>query len=40
MGMRLLRGPVLPGTKIGSCTYRLWLNEQTVGRDEVLVRNT
>ncbi len=39
MGMRLLSGPVTPGTKGGSYKYRLWLNEQMVGRGEVLVRD-
>ena len=38
VGMRLLSGPVVPGTKTGSYKYRLWLNEQMVGRGEVLVR--
>jgi hypothetical protein len=39
MGMRLLSGPIVPGTKVGSYKYRLWLNEQMVGRGEVLVRD-
>lgn len=37
-GMRLTSGPVVPGTKSGSYKYRLWLNEQMVGRGEVMVR--
>jgi len=37
-GMRLLSGPVVPGTKSGNYKYRLWLNEQMVGRGEVIVR--
>jgi hypothetical protein len=38
VGVRLLSGPVVPGTKTGSYKYRLWLNDQMVGRGEVLVR--
>jgi hypothetical protein len=38
VGMRLLSGPVVPGTKTGSYKYRVWLNDQMVGRGEVLVR--
>ncbi len=38
VGMRLLSGPVVAGTKTGSYKYRLWLNDQMVGRGEVLVR--
>jgi hypothetical protein len=37
-GTRLLSGPVTPGTKPGGYKYRLWLNEQMVGRGEVIVR--
>ena len=38
VGMRLLSGPVAPGTKPTSYKYRLWLNDQMVGRGEVIVR--
>ncbi len=38
-GMRLQTGPARPGTKSGSYKYRLWLNEQLVGRGEVLLRD-
>ena len=37
-GMRLLSGPTIAGTKPGSFKYRLWLNDQMVGRGEVIVR--
>lgn len=37
-GMRLLSGPARPGTKAGSYKYRLWLNDQMVGRGEVILR--
>jgi len=37
-GMRLMSGPVVMGTKSGSYKYRLWLNDQMVGRGEVVVR--
>jgi hypothetical protein len=37
-GMRLLSGPARPGTKPGSYKYRLWLNDQMVGRGEVILR--
>jgi len=37
-GMRLQSGPVVPGTKSGHYKYRLFLNEQMVGRGEVIVR--
>jgi hypothetical protein len=37
-GMRLLSGPTIVGTKPGSFKYRLWLNDQMVGRGEVIVR--
>jgi len=36
--MRLQSGPVVPGTKGGNYKYRLFLNEQMVGRGEVIVR--
>jgi hypothetical protein len=39
MGMRLLSGPPTIGTKAGSYKYRLWLNDQMVGRGEVIVRD-
>jgi len=38
-GMRLLSGPPVPGTKAGSYKYRLWLNDQMVGRGEVILRD-
>jgi hypothetical protein len=38
MGMRLLSGPAVAGTKPGSYKYRLWLNEQMVGKGEVILR--
>jgi hypothetical protein len=38
VGMRLLSGPAVVGTKPGSYKYRLWLNEQMVGKGEVIVR--
>src|SRR3974377_615955 len=38
MGMRLLSGPPVAGTKAGTYKYRLWLNDQMVGRGEVIVR--
>lgn len=37
-GMRLLSGPVRPGTKPATYKYRLWLNDQMVGQGEVIVR--
>jgi hypothetical protein len=37
-GMRLMSGPVVLGTKAGNYKYRVWLNEQMVGRAEVVVR--
>jgi hypothetical protein len=37
-GIRLISGPVVPGTKNGGYKYRLFLNEQMVGRGEVIVR--
>jgi hypothetical protein len=36
--MRLMSGPTIAGTKPGSFKYRLWLNDQMVGRGEVIVR--
>jgi hypothetical protein len=33
-----LSGPAVVGTKPGSYKYRLWLNEQMVGKGEVIVR--
>lgn len=39
VGMRLQTGPPRPGTKVGSYKYRLWINEQLVGRGEVLLRD-
>ena len=38
-GMRLLSGPAVAGTKTGSYKYRLWLNDQMVGRGEVILRD-
>jgi hypothetical protein len=38
-GMRLLSGPSVPGAKPGSYKYRVWLNDQLVGRGEVLLRD-
>ena len=38
-GMRLLSGPPVAGTKPGSYKYRLWLNDQMVGRGEVILRD-
>jgi hypothetical protein len=38
VGMRLLSGPPLPGARPGSYKYRVWLNDQLVGRGEVLLR--
>ena len=38
VGMRLLSGPSVAGTKPGSYKYRLWLNEQMGGKGEVIVR--
>ena len=39
VGMRLLSGPSLPGAKAGTYKYRVWLNDQLVGRGEVLLRD-
>jgi len=39
MGMRLLSGPPVAGMKTGSYKYRLWLNDQMVGRGEVILRD-
>ena len=38
-GMRLLSGPAVVGAKAGSYKYRVWLNDQLVGRGEVLLRD-
>ena len=38
VGMRLLSGPPVIGVKAGSYKYRVWLNDQLVGRGEVLLR--
>ena len=38
-GMRLLSGPPTVGTKSGTYKYRLWLNDQMVGRGEVILRD-
>jgi len=38
VGMRLQSGPPIPGTKAGTYKYRLWLNDQMVGKGEVIVR--
>ncbi len=38
-GMRLLSGPPVAGTKPGTYKYRLWLNDQMVGRGEVILRD-
>jgi hypothetical protein len=38
VGMRLLSGPTTPIAKPGSYKYRVWLNDQLVGRGEVLLR--
>src|SRR4030095_15567000 len=37
-GMRLLTGPARPGSKAGGYKYRVWINDQLVGRGEVLLR--
>jgi hypothetical protein len=37
-GMLLVSGPVTIGTKSGSYKYRVWLNDQMIGRGEVIVR--
>jgi hypothetical protein len=39
IGMRLQTGPPRPGIKTGAYKYRLWINEQLVGRGEVLLRD-
>jgi hypothetical protein len=39
IGMRLLSGPPVVGAKAGSYKYRVWLNDQLVGRGEVLLRD-
>jgi len=37
-GMHLQTGPPRPGTKSGGYKYRLWINDQLVGRGEVELR--
>ncbi|HKI11871.1 MAG TPA: hypothetical protein VKA02_07145 [Candidatus Acidoferrum sp.] len=37
-GLEAARAPAA-GTKAGSYKYRLWLNEQMVGRGEVILRD-
>ncbi len=37
-GMRLLSGTPRAGTKPGSYKYRLWLNEQMIGKGEIILR--
>jgi hypothetical protein len=37
-GMRLLTGPARPGSKAAGYKYRVWINDQLVGRGEVLLR--
>ena len=37
-GMCLLSGPPRIGTVAGTYKYRLWLNDQLVGRGEVILR--
>ena len=37
-GMRLLSGPVRPGTNAGSYRYRLSLNDAVVAHGEILLR--
>ena len=37
-GMRLMSGPVRPGTNAGSYRYRLSLNDAVVAHGEVLLR--
>lgn len=37
-GVRLLTGPVRPGTKAKGYKYRVWINDQLVGRGEVILR--
>lgn len=38
MGIRLLSGPPVPGSKPGTYKYRLFLNDQIIGRGEVILR--
>jgi hypothetical protein len=37
-GTRLLTGPARPGSKATGYKYRVWINDQLVGRGEVLLR--
>jgi len=37
-GMRLLTGPARFGSKPAGYKYRVWINDQLVGRGEVLLR--
>lgn len=37
-GVRLLTGPARVGSRIGGYKYRVWINDQLVGRGEVLLR--
>jgi len=37
-GMRLLSGTPRPGTKPGSFRYRIWLNDQSIGSGEIILR--
>jgi hypothetical protein len=37
-GIRLQTGPPRPGSRIGGYKYRVWINDQLVGRGEVLLR--
>ncbi|HVO58399.1 MAG TPA: hypothetical protein VMT51_11955 [Dongiaceae bacterium] len=37
-GVRLLTGPPRVGSKATSYKYRVWINDQLVGRGEVLLR--
>ena len=37
-GMRLLSVTPRAGTKPGSYKYRLWLNEQMIGKGEIILR--
>jgi len=38
-GMRLQTGPARPGSKAAGYKYRAWINDQLVGRGEVLLRD-
>jgi len=37
-GRQLQSGPPRPGSKPGSYKYRLWMNDQLIGRGEVILR--